>query len=695
MGGAKARPRVSIIAASVVLLATGLATVGPSALAPTAAGAAAPSSLAIAAGDRDSCMLRPAGTVKCWGYNAYGEVGDGTTTNQLIAIPVAGLTGVSAVAAGSTHTCALLVAGTVQCWGQNASGELGDGTTTDRLAPTTVPGLTNVNAIAAGGFDTCALLAVGTVKCWGLNTYGELGDGTTTNRFVPTTIPGLSGVSAITTGRWQTCALLADQTVKCWGHNLYGELGDGSSADRLVPTAVPGLGTVRSVVAGRYETCALLGAQTVKCWGLNTSGQLGDGTTTNRLAPTAIPGLSNVSAVEVGGHHACALLASGTVKCWGDNSVGQLGDGTNTDRLAPTAVQGLAEIGAIATGANHTCALSTVVVVAVTMTCWGNNAHGEVGDGTTTNRPLPTTAIPVPKTVPTMLAHLQLVNYYPHDHGWTLMWSSFDPAEINSDFAAMHAMGANSVRVIIQAYAVGFPQPTPTGLSEVAQVVALAAANGLTAQLTLFDWFGDWPNIAGSTTWAKAILTPFKNDPRVSFVELKNEVIVTDPGEMQWAQTMLPIVKADAGTLPVTISLPGNAPSNALSIMKTTFGSALDFYDVHYYGGSGAVGSRIANDKATVAPSPLYIGESGFSTGSGGSPSNASLEAQQATFFTNLNAATAANGIGLASPWAWQDFDDGSLTWVGSTSGEYHFGLLRADGTPKPALAVERNAFAG
>jgi alpha-tubulin suppressor-like RCC1 family protein len=293
----------------------------------------------ISAGGSHTCALVVGGTAKCWGYNAYGQLGDNTVTTRTKPTNlVSGLSGAIAISAGGNHTCALISNGTVKCWGLNTSGQLGDGTTTNRHVPVTVKTsstatLTGVVAISAGSSHTCALLSNGTARCWGSNGTGRLGDGTTTSRHYATSVSGLTSAKAISAGSAHTCALLANGTAKCWGSNGSGRLGDGTTTTRLKPTnTVYGLTTITSISAGGSHTCAVIANGTARCWGYNASGQLGNGSTASASKPATVTGLSGVVGLSAGGSHTAAILASGGLRAWGLNSSGQVGDGTTTTR---------------------------------------------------------------------------------------------------------------------------------------------------------------------------------------------------------------------------------------------------------------------------------------------------------------------------------------------------------------------------
>ena len=325
-------------------------------------------------------------TPYAWGDNSGGQLGNKSTGGSLsVPAPVSGLGEVLAVAGGKNHSLALLADGTVRAWGVNSSGQLGDGTTTARTTPVPVSGLGGVVAIAGGYDHSLALLTDGTVRAWGWNYYGQLGDGTTTSRLTPVPVSGLSGVVAIAGGGNHSLALLADGTVRTWGNNYYGQLGDWTSTDRLTPVPVSGLSGVVAIAGGGNHSLALLADGTVRTWGYNTSGQLGDGTTNTHALPVPVSGLSGVVAIAGGGNHSLVLLADGTVRAWGHNYYGQLGDGTSTNRLTSVPVSGLSGVVAIAGGGNH----SLAVFGDGTVRAWGQNSYSQLGDGTVTARSTP------------------------------------------------------------------------------------------------------------------------------------------------------------------------------------------------------------------------------------------------------------------------------------------------------------------
>ncbi len=195
---------------------------------------------------------------------------------------------------------------------------------------------------------------------------------------------------AAITGGAHTCVLMiATGGVKCWGANTDGQIGDNTTDNKTAPTDVSGLTSgVIAVTAGSGHTCALLDTGAVKCWGNNDRGQIGDNTTVDKLVPTDVSGLtSGVTAISAGTNHTCALLATGGVKCWGFNGSARLGDGTATDRSVPTDVSGLTSgVTAISAGDLHSCALLATGGVK----CWGSNVAGQLGDNSTNGRLVPT-----------------------------------------------------------------------------------------------------------------------------------------------------------------------------------------------------------------------------------------------------------------------------------------------------------------
>lgn len=337
-----------------------------------------PPARALATGSHHSCLLDEDGGVRCWGWNAHGQLGDGSTTSRSVPVPVLGLeSGVQAIAAGGATTCALRADATVLCWGWNAFGQLGVGDSLDRTSPEPVLGLGAARAISVGSGHSCAILLSGAVACWGWNYSGQLGTGDRADAAAPTAVVGLvEAVSAIAAGDEHTCAVTQAGSVWCWGAGQMGQLGDGARGESSLPRPVPAMsGEVTALTAGVMFTCAVRSGQSW-CWGRNAAGQLGDGTRDERAVPVAVAGLSAASGITAGGS-TCAL--AGVAYCWGANTFGRLGDGTDTSRTLPVAVIGLPPgVAALSAGAEHACALTQ----GGALFCWGANSQGQLGDGT-------------------------------------------------------------------------------------------------------------------------------------------------------------------------------------------------------------------------------------------------------------------------------------------------------------------------
>ncbi|KAJ1495204.1 regulator of chromosome condensation 1/beta-lactamase-inhibitor protein II [Baffinella frigidus] len=462
--------------------------------------------VALALGERHSCALLEGGFVKCWGYNAHGQLGQGDTrqrgdaANEMGAstpphayLPAVDLGGNAvAVVAGQLSGCALVEGGLVKCWGYNAWGQLGYGDTRQRgdvtiendwgemgaITPSrardpTSPGSADASlarrepskvsvakgsAVRARSGGVGAMqgpspfTTLGAFKCWGQNTYGQLGYGDMRQRGDEAYLPAVDldgkaeeisrsdqhGCSlmanlpaveldgkaiAITAGYNWACAILASEGgfVKCWGYNAQGQLGYGDSRQR--GDAVGLNGKAVAITAGYQQTCAILaeggtlkcwggnpwgvqgsgGGTTagngvvqcwgyngwgqeggfVKCWGYNNEGQLGYGDSRQRVAlQVYLPAVdldgSKAVAIECGQYFSCALLEGGFVKCWGQNNYGQLGYGDTRQRG-----DGGSEMGA----STPATSLATGDYHAdMTVKCWGRNDQGQLGYSDTRQR---------------------------------------------------------------------------------------------------------------------------------------------------------------------------------------------------------------------------------------------------------------------------------------------------------------------
>jgi hypothetical protein len=311
----------------------------------------------------------------------------------------------------------------------------------------------------------------------------------------------------------------------------------------------------------------------------------------------------------------------------------------------------------------------------------------------------PGTATTVKKSaVPTVASRLtavrsaKTINYYPSNAGWSAMWTNFDPAKIEADLTKAKALGADNVRVIVFPTAFGYPAPKADYAAKLAKFISIADGEGLTVKLTLFDWWAGYTDTAGSAAWAKAVLAPYANDPRVLSVEVQNEFDPTDSRAVTWVKKIIPALRAAVPTIPLTLSVSGTTGSNGLAQIRTALAATpVDYLDYHFYGNSERALAEIRKAQTAAGSYPIVIGETGLSTASGN-------EGDQAAYLARVFAAAKAAGVGSVAPWTLSDFSTGAIpanSAVSRIPAQYKFGLYRADGSAKPAASVVKTYWAG
>ena len=296
----------------------------------------------LSAGSFVTCGVTPDFRAYCWGDNERGEVGDGSLTNRLVPVAVAGGLRFRQIETNFSHTCGVSYPDNrAYCWGWNANGELGDGSLTNRSKPVAVLGALRFRAVSAGYYHTCGVTTDNRVFCWGLNSSGQLGDSTEVHRRTkPALVSGRHQFRQVDAGSLHNCAVTTDDRAFCWGDGRAGELGTGKKYLSFWPRAVAGGLSFTRVTAGYDHTCGEATGHRTYCWGANALGQLGEGTTTPSLKPVLVSGGLFFSQVSAGVFHTCGKTSTAVAYCWGDGFFGQLGDGTISRTSTPVAVVG-------------------------------------------------------------------------------------------------------------------------------------------------------------------------------------------------------------------------------------------------------------------------------------------------------------------------------------------------------------------
>jgi alpha-tubulin suppressor-like RCC1 family protein len=440
-----------------------------------------------------NCGITTTGVLKCWGYNNYGSVGDGTTTTRTSPVIIDGSTNYSKVSVGYYGACGITTTGVLKCWGYNNYRQVGDGSTSTRTSPVVVDSGTTYSDVVRGIYSTCGITTSGVLKCWGYNGNGTVGDGTTTNVIVPTEIDaGITYSKLANSMSYTMCAIRTTGALRCWGLGTSGQIGNGSSSTVLVPTtvnsginyaqvsvsqntvcAISTTGILKcwgadtdynfglsvsatyntpqvihtgesfsQVIVNNQRMCALNSVNVMKCSGLRQMGLMGDGFVSQFHSFTSVSGLDNFSSLSINGQymsagiksdgslytwgfgrngfdypgdnssqefiltpiqvlfptggsiftqvskgfrHTCAIRDDQQLYCWGVNTYGNIGDNTTTTRPLPVVVDAGTNYISVSAGTWFTCGITSTGV----LKCWGNNSNRSVGDGTTTQRNTP------------------------------------------------------------------------------------------------------------------------------------------------------------------------------------------------------------------------------------------------------------------------------------------------------------------
>jgi len=318
---------------------------------------------------------------RCWGNlsDLFGQAGSQAPVR--LAAPYGSL---QSVATSGSEGCGLDVAGALYCWGF--------GSPYAAVAPDL-----RFSQVVVGQAHRCALATGGTLYCWGATDYSGVNPANPTIRDCsptplyayscvpfPQPVAGNERFKAVSVGYYHTCALTEGGQVLCWGEGAVGQIGQGPDSNySRVPHPISSPDRFSGVASAAWHSCAVSTASRVLCWGSNYSGEIGTGSAVAENytpAPISVPATISMKSVALGEAHSCALDASGAAWCWGTAGIGT---GAPSSPL-PALVLGRLTFRSLGAGSDFTCGVSDTGAW-----CWGANNYGQLGNGSTTESPIP------------------------------------------------------------------------------------------------------------------------------------------------------------------------------------------------------------------------------------------------------------------------------------------------------------------
>jgi alpha-tubulin suppressor-like RCC1 family protein len=340
----------------------------------------------ISAGDNHTCGTRSDGKLYCWGNNEEGEVGDGSPSGPVYApLRIGSFADWAQASAGGNHTCGVRKNGKLYCWGYDNFGQIGDGASTGATSPRRIGSFEDWANVSASYRHTCGVRKNGKLYCWGRDTFGQIGDGDVANdHAAPSRIGTFEDWVRVDAGGHHTCGVRANGKLYCWGHDYNGQVGDGADTGATSPRRIGTFEDWSRVAAGLSHTCGVRTNGKLYCWGYGEFGQVGD-SEEDLLAesPRRIGSFEDWSRIAAGDSHTCGARTNGKLYCWGSDSYGQIGDDDGTHAIAPRRVSSSEDWATVTAGENHSCGIR-----AHKLYCWGRDNLGQLGDGTDDDTPV-------------------------------------------------------------------------------------------------------------------------------------------------------------------------------------------------------------------------------------------------------------------------------------------------------------------